>query len=255
MSDQLPMFGQANSPDTPNATSLPESGSGVTRSVSQDGQTNAKSGPEVAPAKVLALPGKGLDSRTNVTSGQNGSDLSRTVDLPSYSENKSPHHQSLDRPCKGCHIVKPINCFRKHNRNGFRHTCRTCENRWVRTTKPWDSDEKRQYQRDVRNKRRGLSLTTDAKQRAKSKGIPFSLEWRNIQKRIDAGICEVTGIPFDLMTPKSWNAPSIDQIIPGMGYTPENVRVILLALNTMANNWGFSKILEIADALRKAGIK
>jgi hypothetical protein len=62
--------------------------------------------------------------------------------------------------------------------------------------------------------------------------LAFSLNWRDIQEQIDVGCCEVTGIPFDLTTPKAWNAPSLDQIVAGGGYTQENTRVVLYALNT-----------------------
>jgi hypothetical protein len=56
-----------------------------------------------------------------------------------------------------------------------------------------------------------------------------------------------------LTTPKAWNAPSIDQVTPGAGYTPENTRVVLYAVNVMASDWGLARIIQIADALRARG--
>lgn len=192
MSDQYTMFAPMISEDTDSAISSPESGSGVTRSDLPDGPTTAKSGPAPAPANRSARPANRKGLTTSDTSGPNGSGSSRVVALPSSSESKSPVPASSDtKQCKGCQIIKSLNSFRKHNRGGYRGTCRVCENKWVRTKKPWDSDSKRRYQRDVRNKRRGLSLTADAKQRAKAKGLPFSLDWRNIQAMIDGGICEM----------------------------------------------------------------
>jgi hypothetical protein len=256
MSDQFSMFEPTTSEAIHNATSSRESESGATRLDWPGGQMTVKSGRVPAPANLSARPAKVKRSTTKGIFGPNGSGSSRVVALPSYSESKSQAPASSDtKQCKGCQTIKSLNCFRKHNRGGYRGTCRVCENKWVRTKKPWDSDSKRRYQRDVRNRRRGLSLTTDAKQRAKAKGLPFALDWRNIQARIDGGVCEVTGIPFDLFHPKSWNAPSLDQIVPGLGYTPSNTRVIIYALNAMANNWGFSTILKVADALRQKGIK
>ena len=148
-----------------------------------------------------------------------------------------------------------MEAFRPHSGNGRRWTCRVCENKWVRTTKPWASSTKREYQRKVRKVRRGMALVADAKQRAKAKSLPFSLDWRDIQRRIDAGFCEVTRLPFDLSVPKSWNAPSLDRRVPRKGYTPENVRVVLYAVNVMASDWGLEPILRIADAIRAAGVK
>lgn len=183
--------------------------------------------------------------------GQSGSSSSEPADPQSSSASKSLAAASSGlRVCRGCGGQKPLEMFRLQ-RQYRRWTCRPCENSWVRTTKPWTSDAKRIYQRTVRLKKRGLVLTSDAKQRAKTKGLTFSIDWRDIQARIEAGACEVTGLPFDLLAaPKAWNAPSLDQIVPGAGYTPENTRVVLYAFNTMASTWGVPTILMIADAIR-----
>lgn len=189
----------------------------------------------------------------NATSGLLGLSLSRPADHLSFSGNKSPAPMSSERLCKGCGSVKLLTAFRKHNRGGRRWTCRSCENKWVRTTKPWNSDAKRTYQRHVYQTRRGMRLVCDAKLRAKKKNLPFSIDWRDIQTRIERGLCEVTGLPFDLNARKTWNAPSLDQIVPGGGYTPENVRVVLYAVNVMASNWGLEMILKMAAAIQKGG--
>lgn len=54
---------------------------------------------------------------------------------------------------------------------------------------------------------------------------------------------------FDLTEPKAWNAPSLDQIKAGAGYTPENTRVVLYALNVMAGTWSLAQVREIARAI------
>ena len=58
--------------DIPNATSLPEEDSGVTRSGRPDGATTAKCGREAVPAPALAQRAKGKGLQTLVTSGLNG---------------------------------------------------------------------------------------------------------------------------------------------------------------------------------------
>ena len=90
-----------------------------------------------------------------------------------------------------------------------------------------------------------------AKHRAKIKGMAFDLVPAEIQKRVDHGTCEVTGIAFDLSVPKGWNSPSLDQIVPGKGYTPDNTRVVLFALNIMANVWGLDPIIKIGEAISR----
>ena len=95
-----------------------------------------------------------------------------------------------------------------------------------------------------------MVLTSDAKQRARAKRLAFDLNWRDIQQRIEMGICELTGIKFDLTQPRAWNSPSIDRADPSQGYTKANVRVVLYAINVMSSDWGTEMIGMIADALR-----
>jgi hypothetical protein len=100
-----------------------------------------------------------------------------------------------------------------------------------------------------RDEKRGHALVNVAKHRAKRHLIPFSITPEDIQNRINLGVCEVTGIPFDLAKPRAWNAPSLDQIEPKAGYTQENTRVVLYAVNVMANSWGLQKIVEVSKGI------
>ena len=81
MSDQLPMFDPMNSRDTPSAISSPESVSGLTPSVLQDGPTTAKSGPDHAHANPSARPAKEKRSTTKGIFGQSGFHSSKHEDL------------------------------------------------------------------------------------------------------------------------------------------------------------------------------
>ena len=81
MSDQLPMFEQMTSPDTPNATFSPESASGLMPSVSPDGQTTEKSGQAPVPVNPLARPAKAKRSTMKGIFGQSGFHSSKHEDL------------------------------------------------------------------------------------------------------------------------------------------------------------------------------
>lgn len=83
MSAQLPMFGPPTSLDTGSATSSLESESGVTLSVSLDGQTTAKSGPARAPVNPSARPAKVKRSTTKGIYGQSSFASSKHEDLSS----------------------------------------------------------------------------------------------------------------------------------------------------------------------------
>lgn len=71
-----------------------------------------------------------------------------------------------------------------------------------------------------------------AKLRAVAKGVPFSLTEAWAESRW-TGTCELTDIPFKVTRPNGgFYSPSIDRIKAALGYTPENCRFILFAVNT-----------------------
>jgi hypothetical protein len=100
-----------------------------------------------------------------------------------------------------------------------------------------------------------------AKQRAKLKSKPFSL---SLDWLLDRAIaiefkCELTGIPFyttQFGLPKNRAfSPSIDRIDCHKGYTPDNVRIVLLAVNVMVSDWGTETMDIIARSYRLKKIR
>lgn len=91
-----------------------------------------------------------------------------------------------------------------------------------------------------------------AKSRAKKKGLLFTITFDWVLEQIQNGTCQLSGENFDLAAygrnRKNPYNPSIDQIIPGFGYTPENSRVILLGLNLALNDWGYDVYIDMATA-------
>jgi len=153
------------------------------------------------------------------------------------------------RICKKCMIEKPYSEFYVNSKGNRPSTCKECKRKAERSRKRSRSDQEAAAYHEWRLENRGHALVNVARYRAKKRGMPFDLDPEDIQARIDAGRCELTRIPFNLDQPRSWNAPSLDQINPGAGYTKANVRVVLYAVNVMANTWGHGRILEIASAI------
>lgn len=102
--------------------------------------------------------------------------------------------------------------------------------------------------------RRSAYIITHARKRAVKKGLPFDLDVPGhreaIQRRIDNGVCELTGYPFDL-TPceekgtRKFNGPSVDRIDNSRGYTYDNVRIVLNIVNFGLNIWGDDVLREV----------
>ena len=65
----------------------------------------------------------------------------------------------------------------------------------------------------------------------------FDLTTDWVKERLDAGVCEVTGIPFrfDLSGHRNLYGPSLDRTVPEEGYTRANTRVVLFAYNSAKN--------------------
>lgn len=75
-----------------------------------------------------------------------------------------------------------------------------------------------------------------AKARSRKAKWPFALSKEWIARRVLAGKCELTGVPF-VLERKSPYVPSLDRIDSSKFYTSDNCRVILLILNLAKRDW------------------
>jgi hypothetical protein len=120
--------------------------------------------------------------------------------------------------------------------SGLSYACKRCEGL-------------RGKERVVRARRdhRARELVKTIKGRAKNRGVHFDLDAHilDIQDRIDEGVCELSGMPFVLQKGRSPYSPSIDRIIPELGYTYANIRVICVALNCAIGDWGLDVLRDI----------
>ena len=238
----------------PNATSSPESADGLMPSNSPDGQTISQSGPQASPANPSASPERDLERTTSGTSGPCSVSSSESAGHQSYSGSKSRRRQfsgasSSVRTCRKCGTEKPCSEFYANSKGHLRTACKACEMEMERARKSANPKKVSDGFRKWRKSNRGNALVAAARFRAKVRNLPFDLDVEEIQSRINAGVCDLTGIPFALDPPRAWNAPSLDRIVPELGYVKSNVRVVLYSLNVMANTWGPNRILEIASAI------
>ena len=240
------------------ATSSPASASGPTLSPKQAGPKRSKSGQVRARVSRSLFPENDDLHPMNVTCGPPGSISSESADPQSFSESKSPAVAAeTERKCAGCGIVKPLSEFYKNQPSiggGYRTKCKACcrakSSDW--RSRPGAKARVSASHVAYRRKNRARTLCFLAKYRAALKGLEYSLDEHReeLQRVIDAGVCQVTGLPLNLDGGKTWDSPSLDRIDPTKGYTRENVRIVLYSVNVMANLWGENKILEIARAIQ-----
>lgn len=73
-----------------------------------------------------------------------------------------------------------------------------------------------------------------ARRSATANSIPFDLEIEDI---VIPETCPVFGIPlFFSDGPRTWNTPSIDKIVPELGYVKGNIRIVSWRANWLKSN-------------------
>ena len=145
--------------------------------------------------------------------------------------------------CKRCGLEKPIERFYLLKKGGkYRQSyCIPCQNKHRHKKSPEWSENRRRSP-----KGRANQLFLSAQSRAKKKRLPFTLTRKRVLDAIEKGVCEVTGIEFDMSVGSGRQpfTPSIHQKEPGLGYEESNVQIVVWMHNAAAGTWG-------NDALKK----
>lgn len=164
--------------------------------------------------------------------------------------------------CTGCLKEKHVTEFEWYA-GKRRKRCRVCvaarrRAAYARNPEPTRERERSKYHKRGRAAKYGKARTTarlslliaGAKHRSKKAGLDCDLDWN--RNRLEAvmreGRCELTGIAFDLEAVKAWNSPSLDRVAAGRGYTSDNTRIVLWAVNAGLGNWGEAVFAEVASA-------
>jgi hypothetical protein len=162
-------------------------------------------------------------------------------------------------------IVKPCKNGHYSERYAHNRACKECNRERVRRPEvkaQMGACNKRRYlevratvleqQKAYRTTPRGRALQMMqgivSRSRKRLSDTTLSIEW--LEAKLARGVCELSGLPFDLSRDgiKGPYAPSIDRIDSRVGYTPENCRMILWALNTAFSWWGEKAFMDIARA-------
>lgn len=96
------------------------------------------------------------------------------------------------------------------------------------------------------------SLWRITKSRSEILGIPFSIK---IEDVVIPTRCPILGIPIFQGTGKLCdNSPSVDKMVPSLGYVPGNVAVISYRANRLKNNGTAIEFRKIADWMDQQSI-
>ncbi len=169
--------------------------------------------------------------------------------------------------CSKCRETKTLTEFRPEPRaaDGVRYSCRECDrerNRQYvarerttrivrqRASRVANPERHKAYRTKYVKKNRARMLIRGAQRRAAKMGLAFDLDRHQseIQSRIDAGACELSGTPFNLKGRRTHQSPSLDRIEPAKGYVYANIRVVCLAMNCALGNWGEDALEVIVRA-------
>lgn len=124
-----------------------------------------------------------------------------------------------------------------------------CEDCYVAYHRAWKKSDHgkariRFHNKKAQRDKRAMCLLAAAKRRSRQKGVPFCVsdgERARLQRIMDTGLCEMTGLPFKMDNPNAlfcWDSPSIDRIRPELGYVDGNMRVVLYGMNAAIGPWG-----------------
>lgn len=104
---------------------------------------------------------------------------------------------------------------------------------------------------DRRRSKRAMCLVAAARVRARKRSLTFDVpphEIERLQAVIDAGRCELSGVPLTLDGGRTATSPSLDRIKPERGYVVGNLRIVCHALNAGMGDWGAEELRRIALA-------
>lgn len=165
---------------------------------------------------------------------------------------------SNTKQCLRCNAEKELTEFNKDSKkpDGLAIYCRDCANGMVRNHYHRNADTERQRGRkkDSSIEARARRLVRSAQLRATERGLPCTVTAEWVLERLRGGVCEATGIQFDIRDGGGRNlrrsfCPSLDRIDPAQGYTPENTAVVCWIYNAAKGTAGHEDVMIMVEAL------
>src|SRR5678815_1553277 len=147
----------------------------------------------------------------------------------------SIEYVTSDRACPGCGVVHRAADL-------YKGRCKPCRNRYHREYQRRTGHSKKEYH--SRKKNPASYIYRNVKNRAHYNKIPFDLTPADI---VIPTHCPILG--FELTAPGSGQcgrSPSVDRLIPELGYVRGNIAIISLKANQLKNNATAAELERIA---------
>jgi len=123
-----------------------------------------------------------------------------------------------------------------------------CGNQYRNKRYYWNHPEEMKEKRARDNAMAPQRILSRVKNRAKKLDIPFNLTVEDI---VIPENCPVLGIPiYPNQCPNPSNSPSVDRIVPELGYVKGNVRVISNRANLLKSNATIEELEKVLEDLR-----
>ncbi len=155
--------------------------------------------------------------------------------------------------CSKCKEEKPLSAFSKDRgrKDGHSHKCKGCHNegqriRYQKLTKGRPRGNE-QHRKDPRIYR----MLNRARERAKIRSLPFNITSADISIPTNCPVLGVPIKPIDGSVGPKDNSPSLDRIVPRLGYVKGNVCVISHRANVLKNNSTPEELRQVADWLER----
>lgn len=106
-----------------------------------------------------------------------------------------------------------------------------------------------EYERLRRERNKEACILQQAKCRAKKYNLPFNLELSDIKIPL---LCPILGIPLSRSSAgRCDGSPSLDRIIPSLGYVKDNIIVISNRANRIKSDASLQELTSITEFYRK----
>ena len=164
--------------------------------------------------------------------------------------------------CTKCNTSKPLKSFNPIPSGYHNKQCNSCRRFGEREKLKLKMQQRRQdypaYMNEIarkshlkaRKERPSSFLLYCVKSRSQKKGLPFNLTMDDI---VIPEVCPILGIPLQFTTTgqATDNSPSIDRVIPGLGYVKGNVRIISKRANTIKNFGTIEEHQKVIEYMQK----